>query len=718
MEACRKVGDMLLMWELKSALEEIKTICSLSTLSPSEPYAFTNIISSTLSYLLNPSSFFVTVYSSPILQTPFYHYKLGSLRHINQTISYIIKMFHLRSSNIAQSFDDELFHHFVDQLDSTGFSALSEHLWCQQRIEGCSIQRIIAKLISNVLPYVDEIHQIIGSVNIIPLSSRLDVSFEILQLKIKYKIFTKFMKDQEWDDVITFISDHPLTLLTPYFWDDCDVQKHSPLEVAFACNAPYKILEFIVRIGGLKVINGAYNTMHKIYPFHRACMDQDVEVLRLLVDIAGSDILCTVNHGKTSLRTPLQMALNYKNKAAIRFLLLEGGRKALNINTKKGQLSPIICACINEFECPVDIVQDLLAVGGTDMVYSKGHFGFTPLHYALHSTKPLNEKLIELLVNKGGKQAVLSHDEDKKTPLHLACRTASIKIIRSLIAVGGETAIHATSLRTMETPVLNALLALRFDVAQLLLKSSVVSPLKIGQDKIDSLLGLFVETERRTFLKLKGYAICISFILEHSDVNLILHSLFQHFDYGIAFAYCQRPIMAMISRLGNDTAWELVLPHLVRSLKNSSSFLHTIIKLLTAGTLYLGTSPAVEVPQCIMQEQQNCNHASYRDYVDRQDCVFLMKETMNMFPETVRMYDEEGRLPLHVACEKGLPYEILRGLLDIYPNAVWDSDRKTGLPFIALAATGYDSYSLKCDFDLDTIFMLLKEHPSCAIANQ
>ena len=723
MEECRKIGDLMLMWRLKDALNEIKRLYS----SSSSNGLYLNALYSTMTSLSSsmfPSYFNMTP-TSTVLQAPFYHHKLGSLCQINEKILFLIKSFHLRSTSVSSSTEsrettmkccshdcsDDFFIEMVDKFEYHGFFALSDHLWNRKQIDGLSVRSVIDELVNDALPYVDELHQILNVVNIVPLCLRLDLKPEIIQLKTNYRNLKDYMQAKEWDKVIQLISNHPSTLMVPYFWNEKD-EKSSPLELAFVNEAPYGIIELIVKCGGPNVVRGAYNIMHRVYPFHRACINQSLQVLQLLVESAGTDILCTVNQGMYSLRTPLQMAMNFKNDSSvIRYIIAKGGKKALNVNTKKGVYRPILCACMHKYECTVEIVQDLINVGGIDTIFSRGHFDYTPLHYALYSGEGLREDVVKLLVKMGGKKAVLAYSRNMSTPMHFACKHAPIHIVKLLIKTGGECAIHATSQLTIRSPMLNALLKGRFDVATLLIEASEFSMFKIGQEKVESLLGVFVEIEKRERrLSLKEYVTCINFILEHGAVDQIVQCLFQHFDYGIAFLRRPRPIISMIDKLGGDLAWEVVIPFLQRFMDNTNCLLHNIIRVLTAGTLYLTKTSAKEnKSQSSKKQYPFYSKRNFRKEM-KNEHLLIVQEIIRRLPISINRLDDDDRLPFHVACEKGLPYEILKPLIDAHPDSVWEVDGKTGLPFIALAAVGYDSFHLKCRCDVNDIFSLCREH--------
>jgi hypothetical protein len=68
--------------------------------------------------------------------------------------------------------------------------------------------------------------------------------------------------------------------------------------------------------------------------------------------------------------------------------------------------------------------------------------------------------------------------------------------------------------------------------------------------------------------------------------------------------------------------------------------------------------------------------------------------------------DKQLRLPLHIACEKGLPLEYLLMIINAYPAALEEIDKPSGLLPFMLAAANHNSCKL------DVIYDLIRNYPS------
>ena len=689
LEECRKICDLMLMWNLKDALDEIKK------LSPSS--------SSSSSFATAPSA----------LQTPFFHYKFGSLRKLNQTISYLMNKFKFRNGIDSQNpSSKEVYQELTETLEYHGFFDLVQDLWIQRKVEERPVESIIDKLISNSVPYVNEIHKILGRINTVPISSRQNMKLAVSQLIINYKSFMIHVEDKDWQYVTKLITDDPLTLKAPYFWDNTD-QKSSPLELAFGNDAPFEIVKLIVEVGGCSVLNGAYCLMYKVHPFHRACMNQNAEVVKFLVKTVGTDIIYTSDtsdNGTMNTKTPLQLALQYNpNLDTVRYLINTGGKKLLDLNTMDNNNHPFVKAC--ELKLPVDIIRDLMRVGDKEYIHIKARLHYTPLHLALLSENGLREDVIELLVKNGGKKAVLARTKnDLKTPLHFACTNAPIDTVRLLLENAGESAIHSITSRTIQTPIFMAITKRRFDVADLICEYAQSSPFKVGQDRVESLLGIFAESHKRV---LDEYIDCLNYIMEHGSIDQTIPSLFQHFDYGISFfnRQIQRPIITIVKNLGHDRAWEMIMPHIQRCIDNSIAILQQLMRVLYTEKLYIQVPSTnrtrIQRPRA---QQRTSIRKKFKGAKVKRDIDLMMMEVLNRFPETIHTMDEDGRLPLHEASEKGFPHNVLITMINIYPDSVLEMDGITGLPFFALLAAGSDSYGIQCEYDLNVIFDMYKKY--------
>jgi ankyrin repeat protein len=69
----------------------------------------------------------------------------------------------------------------------------------------------------------------------------------------------------------------------------------------------------------------------------------------------------------------------------------------------------------------------------------------------------------------------------------------------------------------------------------------------------------------------------------------------------------------------------------------------------------------------------------------------------------LRSRDQDGLLPLHVACRRGASFRIIQSLVDLYEASVKSLTHQGDLPLF-----------LACDLlepSLDTIFLLMKLYP-------
>jgi ankyrin repeat protein len=95
-----------------------------------------------------------------------------------------------------------------------------------------------------------------------------------------------------------------------------------------------------------------------------------------------------------------------------------------------------------------------------------------------------------------------------------------------------------------------------------------------------------------------------------------------------------------------------------------------------------------------------------RDALDRGvlgDAVEILEYLVDQNPELLRSRDQDGSLPLHVACRRGASFAIVQSLVSLYKASVKSVTPEGDLPLF-----------LACELpatSLDTIFLLMKLYP-------
>lgn len=659
-ETCREICDLIQRWKFNEAKEIITRSNSLHVQVPAPP----------------------SCPSISILQTPFYHYQYGSLHNLANVSSLILDD------------EDQSLVEMVWKLKYWGLNQLAEYIIHEKKSKtnkcpGLTDESILAELKQNGNP--KDFCKCFENVKITPLSklSQND-NGEISKLKTNYETLKSFIKQLDWNNASLFLTDNPTTLLAPYFWNETD-EKCSPFDLVFGYNAPVKFIHLLIDIGGWRVINGAYNIMHKSYPLHRACFSkQPVEIIRHLVDVAGTNVLHTIDDsaGDTGGRTPLQTAL--------------------------------------DFNAPIEVIQYLAKAGGKEAMQKSNEYGETLLMIACRRNRPLEviQSMVDIIgeEDEGGIHAVTT--QNLETALHYACRYASIESVQFLVERGGEKAIHAIT-RNMETPIFGALVESRLDVAQFLIDSSSVSLFKIGQNTYDSFLSMYLTSNNYVSVE------ALRFILEQCDSERIIHTIF-----GIFTKPTKNPTNSsstldedethhrayndLLQKLGYTQTWMTILPFLQQSNSNKTPILHSIMNALASDPVTITfnspqssiydslSAPNIAIPpfpnSAIPSEgddgADSTNHTSLGEG--------KFKEIISKFPNCVNERDEEGRLPVHIAAECGLPFPDLMPIVWANMSALEERDPKTGLYTFALAASQSSS-------DLATIYTLLEENPNVII---
>lgn len=93
------------------------------------------------------------------------------------------------------------------------------------------------------------------------------------------------------------------------------------------------------------------------------------------------------------------------------------------------------CACFNN--PPVEVVKQLLGIGGRDIIFETMRGGYSPLHIACG--RNISYEIIHLLLEVGGKDLVMMRTEgDLCSALHHACFSHNdVNVIKLLLEIGG-----------------------------------------------------------------------------------------------------------------------------------------------------------------------------------------------------------------------------------------------------------------------------------------
>jgi ankyrin repeat protein len=95
--------------------------------------------------------------------------------------------------------------------------------------------------------------------------------------------------------------------------------------------------------------------------------------------------------------------------------------------------------------------------------------------------------------------------------------------------------------------------------------------------------------------------------------------------------------------------------------------------------------------------------ALHKDVLGMDDIVEILEYLVSQNHAWISSRDEDGSLPLHLACRRGAAFSIVQSLLDLYKASVKSVTPGGDLPLF-----------LACDIpepSLDTIFILMKQYP-------
>jgi ankyrin repeat protein len=92
-----------------------------------------------------------------------------------------------------------------------------------------------------------------------------------------------------------------------------------------------------------------------------------------------------------------------------------------------------------------------------------------------------------------------------------------------------------------------------------------------------------------------------------------------------------------------------------------------------------------------------------RDVLGADDAVEILEYLVGQNPELLGSRDQDGSLPLHVACRRGASFTIIQSMVDLYKASVKSVTSEGDLPLFLACEMSKTS--------LDTIFLLMKLYP-------
>jgi ankyrin repeat protein len=119
--------------------------------------------------------------------------------------------------------------------------------------------------------------------------------------------------------------------------------------------------------------------------------------------------------------------------------------------------------------------------------------------------------------------------------------------------------------------------------------------------------------------------------------------------------------------------------------------LHELLKDLT----WIGDPNTISAPPL--------RFALHRNVLGMEDVVEILEYLVDRDPELLNSPDQDGSLPLHVACRRGVSFTVVQSLVNLYNASVKSATSEGDVPLF-----------LACEIpepSLDTIFLLMKLYP-------
>jgi ankyrin repeat protein len=296
----------------------------------------------------------------------------------------------------------------------------------------------------------------------------------------------------------------------------------------------------------------------------------------------------------------------------------------------------------------------LLSVGAD--VNTTDHVGSTPLHQASSRS---HVQVFKELEERGAD--IEAKDNLGRTALHRACANGHVTVVKELLSRGADTDARN---RNSSTPL-------------------HLASLHDHQAIVKALLSRGADTDARN---------------RNSSTPLHLASLHDHQAIVKALLSSGADILAASNdgRLpvhyeGHSQVSKYLLQQLYATTRRLP--LHALLEDLT----WIGN------PNSSLSTVPPLRAALDRNVLGTNDAVEIIEYLVGQNPALPSSRDQDGSLPLHVACRRGAPFFIVQTLVNLYKASVKSMTPQGDLPLF-----------LACDIpepSLETIFILIKLYP-------
>jgi ankyrin repeat protein len=318
-------------------------------------------------------------------------------------------------------------------------------------------------------------------------------------------------------------------------------------------------------------------------------------------------------------------------------------------------------------------VRRLLSVGAD--VNSKDYNGITPLHWACIKG---HVQVFKELVEHGA--VIGATDNDGLTPLHWACIKGRVQVFMELLEHGADIeATHNDGLTALHCAVMQGQLAI---VNELLIPSDI-------NGSTTSILGKCKTRGANIEAKDRDGDTPLHFASGRGDLPVLKALLSGGANILDANNNGDLPIHLAVNYRKSAVA-KCLLQHIYATTRRLP--IHDLLKDLTwTGDPYMNTG----APPLFA--------ALYMSVLGTEDVVEILEYLVGRNPELISSLDQDGSLPLHLACRRGAPFAIVQSLANLYKVAVKSVTPQGDLPLFLACEMSQTS--------LDSIFFLMKLYP-------
>lgn len=247
----------------------------------------------------------------------------------------------------------------------------------------------------------------------------------LCSLAIKRSVFSvlDYALMSGYIDAIEFLINHRHGGLWMVWNDHKKFQKKNALIVALECRASIETIEILLNVGGNHLVCEEYRGRDALH--YALKYRSSLDIIELLIRFGGREIITKQDSlGRTKLFVAL--GVQKMSMGIIETLIRNGGKTMLqtDVSVPSKRLTYVHLALVADQAVKsmdlMRILQLMIEIGGKELMLRTDGDGLTPLHYLFFKHKKSKEDIVKFIVGCGGKELLMMKTENGLNHLMIA----------------------------------------------------------------------------------------------------------------------------------------------------------------------------------------------------------------------------------------------------------------------------------------------------------